>query len=57
MRTWPRGSGALGATLSDARGNPLNDRPRHLQATPRQEFRPDIFADPVYWADEPIEED
>ena len=57
MRTCPCGSGEARRDLIDARGIFCTFVCDKCEATRRQEFRADIFTDPVYWADEPIEED
>ena len=51
------GSGLPSRELLDARGIYCSRVCDECEQRVRQQFRPDIFTDSNYWADEPIEED
>ena len=57
MKCCPCGSGELRRELLDARGLFCTFICDQCEAEKRAEFRADIFTDPNYWHDEPIEED
>ena len=51
------GSGELRYELSDARGIFVTFVCEKCEAKIKEGYRPDIFTDSNYWADEPVEED
>lgn len=57
MKPCPCGSGQARRELVDARGIFCTFVCDACEARKRQGFRPDIFSNPSYDADEPIEED
>jgi hypothetical protein len=56
-KTCPCGSGEPRYILYDARGIGCGYVCEKCEAKARAKYRPDIFTDSQYWADEPIEED
>jgi hypothetical protein len=56
-RTCPCGSDKPNWILTDARGIYVARVCEDCEDTTRAKYRPDIFTDPGYWHDEPIEED
>jgi hypothetical protein len=57
MKLCSCGSGLPREPLYDARGIFCAFVCAQCEASKRAGFRPDIFTDPGYWHDEPIEED
>jgi hypothetical protein len=57
VKLCPCGSGEARRELVDARGIFCTFVCDQCERHRRQEFRPEIFEDPAYHADEPIEED
>jgi hypothetical protein len=57
MKSCPCGSGEYRRELLDARGNFCTFVCDKCEADRRQEFRPDIFSNPVYLNGEPAEDD
>lgn len=51
----PCGSNRLGRELIDARGIFTTYICDECEERKRAQFRPDVFDDPNYWADEPID--
>lgn len=56
-KTCPCGSGEWRGELYDARGIFCAFICDHCEAEKRLRYRPEIFLNPKYWADEDIEED
>jgi len=56
-RPCPCGSGKPSRWLKDARGIAVARVCEDCEAGKKQGYRPDIFTDPSYWADETIEDD
>jgi len=56
-RPCPCGSGRDSTWQNDARGIPLCRTCTKCHKAKMQRYRPDVLADPNYWADEAIEED
>ena len=56
-RTCPCGSGLECWDLTDARGIFCAYVCEECEADQKAHYRPDIFYDPAYWADEPIDEE
>jgi len=56
-RPCPCGSALESEELLDARGIYCGRVCERCEARKRAEFRPDIFEDPHYWTDEPVEEE
>lgn len=57
IRPCPCGSGQPSRWQHDARGIELARTCEACHARKMAQFRPDVLADPNYWADEPIEPD
>ena len=57
MKPCPCGSGLYRRPLYDARGIFVAYVCDRCEAKVESRYRPDIFTDPGYWHDEPLEED
>lgn len=57
FRPCPCGSGLESFWQNDARGIPLCRTCTKCHKAKMKTYRPDVLADPNYWADEAIEED
>lgn len=57
MKLCPCGSGLPRRELVDARGIFCGFVCDKCERAKRKKFRPDIFTDSNYWADEPIDDD